>query len=64
MQDLLELAAGGRLDETALCGLLGKVGLCANEYIDRELNRQPFGRGRSSASRSPAFWPARRSSRF
>lgn len=37
VRDLLELAAGGRLDETALCELLGKVGLCANEYIDREL---------------------------
>lgn len=38
VRDLLELAAGEKLGEEALCGLLGKVGLCANEYMDRELN--------------------------
>lgn len=38
VRDLLELAAGKKLKEETLCGLLGKVGLCANEYIDRELN--------------------------
>ena len=44
VRDLLELAAGGQnLNEAELCGLLGKVGLCANEYIDRELNASLSG---------------------
>lgn len=38
VRDLLELAAGKKLDDRELCGLLGKVGLCAGEYVDRELN--------------------------
>ncbi len=38
VRDLLDLAAGGGLDDAAICGLLGKVGLCAEEYIDRELS--------------------------
>lgn len=43
VRDLLELAAGGSLDEAHVCALLGKVGLCANEYIDRELNASLSG---------------------
>ena len=38
VRDLLELAAGHSLDDAALCDLLGKVGLCAEEYIGRELS--------------------------
>lgn len=38
VRDLLELSAGKKLDSAGLCGLLGKVGLCAEEYIDREMN--------------------------
>lgn len=38
VRDMLELAAGKKLDDTQLCDLLGHVGLCMNEYIDRELN--------------------------
>lgn len=38
VRDLLELAAGDKLKETSLCTLLGKVGLCAEEYIDREMS--------------------------
>lgn len=38
VKDLLQLAAGSDLEEKELCDLLGKVGLCAQEYIDRELN--------------------------
>lgn len=37
VRDILELA-GAHLDEDGMCGLLGKVGLCAREYIDRELS--------------------------
>ena len=43
VRDLLELAAGGPLSDAALCDLLGKVGLCAQEYIDRELNASLSG---------------------
>lgn len=38
VRDLLELAAGEKMSDTALCGLLAKVGLCAEEYIDREMS--------------------------
>ena len=43
VRDLLELAAGGQLAEEKLCALLGEVGLCANEYIDREMNASLSG---------------------
>lgn len=36
--DLLEIAAGHELSEDELCDLLGRVGLCADEYIGRELD--------------------------
>lgn len=38
VRQLLELAAGGTLSEAKLCEVLGRVGLCAREYIDREVN--------------------------
>lgn len=38
VRDLIELSAGGRLSEDRLCGVLSKVGLCAREYIDREVS--------------------------
>ena len=38
IQELLELAASKELSYTELCDLLGKVGLCAREYINRELD--------------------------
>lgn len=34
---------GHALDEEMVCDLLGKVGLCANEYVDRELNASLSG---------------------
>ena len=43
VRDLLELAAGRTLAEADLCALLGKVGLCAGEYIDREMNASLSG---------------------
>lgn len=36
--DLLELAAGGSITEQEACGYLMRVGLCAKEYINREVN--------------------------
>ena len=38
VRDLLELASGGELDHDGICQLLGNVGLCADEYIDREMS--------------------------
>ena len=38
VRDLLELAAGEKLNKPAVCELLGKVGLCAQEYIDRQMD--------------------------
>ena len=38
VRQLLELAAGERLSEAKLCDVLSQVGLCAREYIDREVN--------------------------
>ena len=38
VRDLLELAAGNALGHNELCALMGKVGLCAEEYIDREMS--------------------------
>ncbi len=38
VMDLLELAAGRDLTEHAACDYLFKVGLCAKDYINREVN--------------------------
>ncbi len=38
VRNLLELAAGESIKETSMCELLAKVGLCAEEYIDREMS--------------------------
>lgn len=38
VRDILELSAGRELNQAELCDLLGKVGLCTRDYIDREVN--------------------------
>lgn len=38
VRDLLALAAGGSTDINQACSYLSEVGLCARDYIDRELN--------------------------
>ena len=39
VRQLVELAAGERgLTEAKLCDILSRVGLCAREYVDREVN--------------------------
>ncbi len=43
VRDLLELAAGGSVRESDVCSLLGKVGLCTHDYIDREVNASLSG---------------------
>ena len=36
--DLLKIAIGKRITKKEACEVLSQVGLCANEYIDREVN--------------------------
>lgn len=43
VRDLLELSAQRSLDDREICGILGKVGLCANEYIDRVIDSSLSG---------------------
>ena len=43
VRDLLALAAGRDLNQAELCDLLGKVGLCTRDYIDREVNASLSG---------------------
>ena len=43
VRDLLELAAGKKIEEKEICSLLGKVGLCPRDYIDREVNSSLSG---------------------
>ena len=38
VRDLLELAVGHPLEESELCDILGSVGLCTHDYIDREVS--------------------------
>ena len=35
---LIELSSGNTYNETQLCEILSRVGLCAREYVDREVN--------------------------
>ena len=43
VRSLLEIAAGRTMSQNELCKLLGKVGLCAEEYINREMNTSLSG---------------------
>jgi len=38
VRKLIALASGGGLSEDRLCAILGRVGLCAKDYIDREVD--------------------------
>ncbi len=38
VRDLIELADGGSLEEMDICRIMNKVGLCTQDYIDREVN--------------------------
>lgn len=42
-RDLLEQASGGTLSTSMACEYLSKVGLCAREYLDRELDNTLSG---------------------
>lgn len=43
VSDLLEIATGKKMDREELCNILSRVGLCALEYIDREINSSLSG---------------------
>lgn len=43
VQDLLRLAAGKNISLSAACNYLSEVGLCARDYIDREINSSLSG---------------------
>ena len=43
VRDLLELANEEKLSEDKLCGMLATVGLCAQEYINREVDASLSG---------------------
>ena len=43
VKDLLRLAAGKNLSISAACEYLSEVGLCARDYIDREINSSLSG---------------------
>ena len=38
VKDLLSLASGGKYNTASACRFLSEVGLCARDYLDRELN--------------------------
>ncbi|MBQ3126429.1 MAG: ATP-binding cassette domain-containing protein [Clostridia bacterium] len=43
VHDLLSLAAGRELSVNAACGYLSEVGLCARDYVNREVNASLSG---------------------
>lgn len=43
VRDLLETSAEKKLDSVEVCGYLGEVGLCAEEYIDRVVDASLSG---------------------
>lgn len=43
VQDLVSLASGKKLSAPEVCAYLSEVGLCAREYVDREVNASLSG---------------------
>lgn len=43
VKDLITLAAGRTMKISEICDILSEVGLCAREYIDREINNSLSG---------------------
>ena len=43
VKDLIKIAAGKNININEACGYLSEVGLCAKEYIDREVNASLSG---------------------
>lgn len=43
VQDLISLASGKKLSAPEVCGYLSEVGLCARDYVNREINASLSG---------------------
>ena len=43
VKDLISIAAGKKMSVTDICSILSEVGLCARDYIDREINNSLSG---------------------
>ncbi|MDD2971788.1 MAG: ATP-binding cassette domain-containing protein [Lachnospiraceae bacterium] len=43
VRELIEMAAGEQMDDGKICHALTEVGLCANDYADREVNASLSG---------------------
>lgn len=43
VRDLITIAAGKKLSVNEICDILSEVGICAREYIDREINSSLSG---------------------
>ena len=43
VKDLVSIAAGKTMSVTDVCNILSEVGLCARDYIDREINASLSG---------------------
>lgn len=43
VRDMLTIAFGGQADDVQLCSVLQKVGMCPQDYLDRELNSNLSG---------------------
>ncbi len=43
VKDLISIAAGKQMNVTEVCNILSEVGLCARNYIDREINNSLSG---------------------
>ncbi|BBF43705.1 iron-sulfur cluster assembly ATPase protein SufC [Lachnospiraceae bacterium KM106-2] len=43
VKDLITIAAGRKMNVSEICEILSEVGLCAKEYIDREINNSLSG---------------------
>lgn len=43
VKDLISIAAGKTMSVTDICNILSEVGLCARDYIDREINSSLSG---------------------
>ena len=41
--DLIKLSSGKEINKAEACNILAKVGLCAKEYVDREINNSLSG---------------------
>ena len=43
MRELLSIAAGRKATMSEICGMLSEVGLCARDYVNREVNASLSG---------------------